>query len=94
MGTAIAAFIYTAKDKPSDIIVTVDAKNMQGNITISTKDKVKLDEETGTPIIPYQWALNALLEAGINKTSVQFGPATATEATEIQYLKEWEAGEP
>jgi hypothetical protein len=91
IGTAVAAFIYTAKDKPAEVNVTVDAKNGQGNITISTKEKPKVDPETGDPVIPYQWAVDALDGAGITKSTMQFGVATASEAAEITLLNQWEA---
>jgi hypothetical protein len=81
--------VYTAKDKPTNINVTIDAAKLIGSITISTKDTPKIDPGTGNPLIPYQWAVDALLETGVKNPLVSHGTATASEAAEIQYLNEW-----
>lgn len=92
VGTAVAAFIYAAKDKPADINVVVATGNSHGSITISTKQQPKFGDD-GTPIIPYQWAIDGLKVAGVKQSSIDFGISTTSESAEFDYLNQWEASQ-
>ena len=89
LGTAIAAFIYTARNRPTEIIVSVECGVASGTIAVTTRGRPNLSVETGNPEIEYQWALDALEAAGVMGTSVTYGTATMREATELGYLNKW-----
>jgi hypothetical protein len=91
IGTALAAFIYSQKDKPADLIITVDILKGHGTISLSPKTTPRLDPGTGEPSIPYAWAVDALARAGIKSSKVEMGTATVDEAQEIALLKQWDA---
>lgn len=92
MGSALAAFIYSAKDKPTTIYTTwnVNSNGYSGELTITTKDQPTL-LPGGSLDIPYLWALNALKIAGVTQTTINQGVATTSEAAEFEYLAEWSA---